>query len=90
MFGMFSGKEENEQSEKSKNLYTILSRVIFTLIIIFAITSVYTILWGYIGVLPSLPGTDIDAMWIYYSIFSFSISIVISVYYLSLTVIQKK
>jgi hypothetical protein len=90
LFGMFSDKEENEQSEKSKNLFIIFSRVILTFIIIFVIASIYTLLWGYIGAIPLLPGTDIDAMWIYYSIFSFSISIIISVYYLSLTVIQKK
>ena len=90
LFQMFFSEKSNGKPEKGKSLSVRFAKIIFALIIIYAAVSIYTLLWGYIGVLPLLPGSDIDVMWIYFSLFSFSMVIIISVYYLSLTVIQKR
>jgi heme/copper-type cytochrome/quinol oxidase subunit 2 len=67
-----------------------ISKALFAAIIVYAVVSVYTLLWGAIGVAPALPGTDIDSMWIYYSILSFVIVISIAVFHLSVIFLVEK
>jgi hypothetical protein len=66
-----------------------ISKALFVLICAYAAVSLYILLWR-IGVLPALPQTDADAMWLNYSIYSFAMVIIIAVFHLSETILRKK
>jgi hypothetical protein len=83
------GKTKKQTGQKTDWIGRI-SKALFVLIIVYAAISVYTLLWGGIGVAPALPGTDIDAMWIYYAIFSFAVVIGISVFHLGINFLVEK
>ena len=69
---------------------TRASKVLFILIAVYVAASIYIFLWGRLGIVPGLPNLDINAMWIYYAIFSFIVVIVLAVFHLGVDIFNQK
>ena len=67
-----------------------LSKTLFVLIVIYGIISIYVLFWGKIGIIPTLHGVDEDVKWITYSIISFALVIIISIYHLGLPLLRRR
>jgi len=75
---------------KQANLAILISKIIFVLLIIYAVISLYIFLWGTINIIPGLPGLEEDSTWIYFSIISFVMVIIISVFHLGKTILLQR
>jgi len=75
---------------KKANIAVLISRIIFALLIIYGIISLYIFFWGSIRILPGLRGIEEDSKWIYFSIISFVMVIIISVFHLGKTILLQK
>ena len=75
---------------KNINWENRLSKALFVLIVIYGIISIYVLFWGKIGIIPTLQGVDEDVKWITYSIISFALVIIISIYHLGLPLLRRR
>ena len=68
---------------------TPLAKIILVLIVLFAIVSVYILLWS-IGVVDNIFISDVDATWICFSIISFGLATLIAAFHLSTMIFRRK